>query len=323
VRALVVGGTRFVGRAIVEALLNDGHTVTLAHRGTSGAELFPAAERLLLDRDGDLSALATRWFDVTIDACAYQPEQVTRLAEALGARGGIPVLISTVSVYAPPPAAGITEDAPLLDPADDDPDTAYGRGKVACERAHQDAYGQGLVIRPTYVVGPHDYTWRFPQWVARLSAGGRVLAPGPVDDPTQYIDARDQGEWVARLVREGVTGVFHAAAPPPPFSFAELLEEVAAVVAPRGTQLVWVDADVLQAHGLTDAQFPLWSAAAADRFVLAVDPSAALDAGLVPRPLSATITDTLAWVATQPPRGPALDPATEARVLAAAAGPAG
>ena len=321
-RILVVGGTRFVGRSIVESALARGHEVTVFHRGTTTSP-FDAAEHILGDRLVDLGALAGREWDATVDVCAYFPRAVDELAAALGGRGGQHMLISTVSVYAPPPGPGLTEDAELVgldDPATEVvTDRSYGGLKVLCEQAAARAYGQDLlVLRPTYVVGPHDYTWRFPGWIRRLTAGGQVLCPGPADIPMQVIDARDQADFAVALLHKGRGGTFHTASPRPPFSLGDLLEATAAVVAPTGTRLVWADPDLLVAEGLTDQAFPFWAPGEADFNVLAADPSAAYAAGLAPRPLAQTIADTAAWVraaADTAPPGRGLDPDRETELI--------
>ena len=256
-RILVVGGTRFVGRHVVQTALGRGHEVTLLHRGRTGPDLFPGAEHLLTDRDGDLAVLAGREFDATVDACAYRPTQVEHLADALGGRGGQHLFVSTVSVYAPPSGPGITEDAELHTPPGPEvtevTDETYGPLKVACEQAAAARYGATLlVVRPTYVVGPHDYTWRFPYWVARIAAGGRVLCPGDPTAPMQVIDARDQATFMVDLLERGEGGTFHSVSPAPPYGFGDLLDAVAATVAPPGTTLEWVDSATLVEAGLDD-----------------------------------------------------------------------
>ena len=304
-RILIVGGTRFVGRHIAAAALARGHELTVFHRGRTGPDLFPEAEHLLGDRDGDLAVLASGEWDATVDACAYVPRQVGSLAAALDGRGGHYALISSVSVYAAPPGPGLTEDSPLeelADPTVEDVDEhTYGGLKVLCERAAVDAFGvrSTLLIRPTYVVGPDDYTWRFPYWVQRLAEGGDVLAPGPETDPIQVIDARDMGDWVVRLLEEGVSGPFSAASPPPPFTWLELVSTIAAAVSPSGTSITWVDEQFLLDEGEDGASLPMWSGGDAARMVLAADPSAAYASGLRPRPLEQTIRDTLDWAQAQ------------------------
>ena len=205
-RILMIGGTRFIGRHVVEAALAADHDVTLFHRGRTGADLFPEVEHRLGDRNTDLSELATGEWDATVDTCAYLPRQVQSLADALGGRGGHHLLVSSVSAYASPAGPGFTEDAPLAQL--DDPDTdevtdeTYGGLKVLCELAAVERHGPDtLLVRPTYVVGPDDYTWRFPWWVTRLARGGEVLVPGPQDAPAQVIDVRDMASWMVVAAR--------------------------------------------------------------------------------------------------------------------------
>jgi 2'-hydroxyisoflavone reductase len=240
-RILMVGGTRFIGRHVVQAALARGHDITVFHRGRTGADLFPEVEHRLGDRNSDLSALADGEWDATVDTCAYLPAQVQTLADALGGRGGHHLLVSSVSAYQPPDGPGLTEDSPLA--VLDDPTVeevtgeTYGGLKVLCERAAVERHGPStLVVRPTYVVGPDDYTWRFPWWVARIAAGGEVLVPGPQDAPAQVIDVRDMADWMVRLLEDGRSGAFHAVSPAPPFTWQQQLEAIAAAVAPRPTR---------------------------------------------------------------------------------------
>lgn len=305
-RILVIGGTRFVGRHIVAAALAAGHDVTLFHRGGSD-DPFPEAEHRYGDRNGDLSALAEGEWDVTIDVCAYVPRQVRALGDALGTgsgRGGRYVQISSISAYADPDGPGITEDAPLavLDDEDTEEITneTYGGLKALCEYAAVEVFGtSSLVVRPTYVVGPNDPTGRYTYWVHRFARGGEVLAVGPQDQPMQVVDVRDLAALVLRLVEDGASGAVHAAAPRPPYSFADLLADTAEGVAPEGTTVTWVDPAFAEEAGITPGTLPLWHGAAME-WAGAVDPSAAYARGLDPRPVSRTAQDVLAEEAVTP-----------------------
>jgi 2'-hydroxyisoflavone reductase len=299
-RLLVIGGTRFVGRHIVEAGLSAGHDVTLLHRGRTGGNLFPEAEHLIADRDRDLGALSGREWDATVDVCGYIPTQVTHLAEALDGRGGHHVFVSSVSAYAEATGPGGTEATlELVGPADPTVDEVtpgtYGGLKVACEQAAAQAYGKSLtVVRPTYVIGPWDPTGRFPWWVLRIARGGEVLAPGPSDAPLQVIDARDHAAWVLGLAERGQGGAFHAVSPVPPVGIGDVLEAVASAVAPPGTTLTWVEPQWLLDQGENGRSLPLWSEGAPE-WLMALDPSAAYATGLAPRPLAESVRDTAAW----------------------------
>jgi 2'-hydroxyisoflavone reductase len=334
-RILIIGGTLFVGRHITEAAIAAGHEVTVFNRGRSGADLFPGATHLTGDRNTDLSSLADGEWDVTIDVCAYFPRQIAMLAEALGGRGGHYIYISSTSAYKAPVSPGFDEDAPLAeleDPATEViTDETYGGLKVAGERLAAELFGAGrtTVVRPTYVVGPYDYSYRFTWWVERIARGGHVLAPGPKDGPIQVIDARDMARWIVSLAERAITGTFHAVSPPPPFGFADMLEAIASVVAPEATRLTWVDADFLIEFGENAETIPLWPGGDSESDINTADPTRAYEAGLAPRPLAETVADVHAaeLAAPTPPReGTGLTPEREAELLAAwnaiqAAGP--
>lgn len=322
---LVVGGTRFIGRHVVQQALDRGHEVTVFHRGRTNAGLFAGDDRVQRrtgDRNGDLSALADGAWDATVDTCAYLPRHVQSLADVLGERGGRHLIVSSVSAYAPPSEAGFGEDAPLAeldDPTVEDvTEQTYGGLKVLCERAAVERYGPGtLVVRPTYVVGPDDYTWRFPWWVMRMARGGEVLAPGSADDPAQVIDVRDMAAWMVGLLEAGESGAYHAVSPAPPFSWRDELVAIRDAVAPPGTTLTWVDADFLLAEGLGDGTLPLWSADDPAVLSMAADPARAVATGLRPRPLADTVRDTWAWAqSVTQPDSPGLPPEREAELLA-------
>src|SRR4051794_2602947 len=324
-RMLFIGGTRFVGRAMVDAAVAAGHEVTVLHRGTTGTEGLEGVTRLRADRDQDLSVLDGLDFDATVDVCAYVPRQVEQLAAALGRRGGHQVFVSTMSVYADTDKPGLTEDAPLT--ATPDPgveevtNETYGGLKVLCERAAVAAYGEEhlTVVRPTFVVGPNDYTFRFPRWVRRIAAGGEVLAPGPATSPVQVVDARDQGAWTVRLAEERTAGVFNGVGTGLPFGFEDMLEAIREAVAPEGTRLTWGGGGWLVEQGVEGADLPLW-AEGENEWTLAGSNERALATGLAPRAITETVRDTLAWLESsgaEPTGGWGLSAEREAELLAA------
>jgi 2'-hydroxyisoflavone reductase len=307
VRILIIGGTAFVGRYIAAAAIDAGHDVTLFNRGQTDPGLFPQATHLTGDRNADLSALAHGSWDATVDVCGYFPRQLRSLADALDGRGGRYVFISSVSAYSSGVPRGYDEAAPLADVTDPDAETVtgqnYGGLKVACEHAATGLFGSGTtIIRPTYVIGPHDRSYRFTWWVDRLARGGQVLAPGAPEDPIQLIDARDLGNWTVLLLDRSVTGTFHAASPAPPFGFGEMLDAIRAEVAPPGTRLTWVDSEFLVAEGVDGAVLPLWAEGdSGGQNLSTADPSAAFAAGLAPRPLRQTVAEMRAAGETAPP----------------------
>lgn len=318
-RILVIGGTRFSGRHLVDLALAAGHDVTVFHRGVSEPDGVPGATNLVGDRDTDLGALGEGRWDATVDMCAYLPRHVRSLADALQGRGGHHLLVSSISAYEPPTEPGVDEFAQLQVPAEPDvteiTGQTYGPLKVACEQVAHARNAQLTITRPSYIVGPLDPTGRFSWWVDRIRRGGDVLAPGPADAPLQVIDARDLAAFHLRLLETGTTGVFHVADPFPARTFAEVLDEIVRVLPPPDPSLTWADGDALIAGGADQSTWPLWHPDDADHGLMQVDPARAREAGLQTRPLAETIADVAAWLAA--PAGAATvagvgpDPQTE------------
>ena len=291
-----------MGRAVVEAFLARGDEVTIFHRGKTNPGLFDGVVNVLGDRDNeaDLTRIEGE-FDATFDSSAYVPRQVRNLAAALAGRGGHYVHVSSISVYAPRASRLDTEDSPVV--TLEDPSTevvtgaTYGGLKYLCEVAAREGFGPGgpswngqepTIIRPTYVAGPFDHTYRFTWWVERIARGGDVLAPGPSSNPFQVIDVRDLADFV--VTRAGTPGgIYHVAGPTPPFSFGDFLNEVVAAVGPSDTRLRWVDGQRLIEAGVGAGDLPLWEGPEEALSLLALDTQRARDAGLRTRPLADTI----------------------------------
>jgi 2'-hydroxyisoflavone reductase len=283
---LVLGGTQFLGRHIVELALARGHDVTLFNRGRTRPELYPEVEKLRGDRDGNLSALRGRSFDAVVDTSGYVPRVVRDTIDALGDAGHY-TFVSTISVYADlssPP----TEASPLA------VDEEYGGLKAACEEVVRERFPAAFIPRPGLIAGPWDPTGRFTYWPQRLADGGRVLAPGPPDADAQIIDVRDLAGFVVRAAEDGTAGTYNVV--DRPVARATLLETCRTVAA-ADAELVWVDPSFLLEHEVDEwMELPLWLASPEYAGMLSVDPSPAFAAGLETRPLEETVRDTLEWV---------------------------
>ncbi|HEY6195181.1 MAG TPA: SDR family oxidoreductase [Candidatus Eisenbacteria bacterium] len=323
-RILVLGGTRFLGRHLVEAAAARGHALTLFNRGLTNPALHAGIERITGDRDGGLDALGERTWDAVVDPSGFFPRIVGASARALAGRAGRYLFVSTISVYAEPVARGADESAPVARLADPGVETldggTYGALKAACEETVREAFGErALIVRPGLIVGPHDTSDRFPYWPRRLARGGTVLAPGEPTAPVQLIDVRDLADWMLSLVERGVGGTFHATGPAEPLTLGRCLERVAAAVG-ASPRLRWASEAFLREQGVEPwVQLPLWLPAAESGFAT-LDIARALAAGLRLRPLEDTARDTLAWerslVADTRPASPALTAEREAELLA-------
>jgi 2'-hydroxyisoflavone reductase len=295
---LVIGGTHFVGRAMVEDAVARGHDVTVFHRGPAEPAGFPTVEHLHGNRDGGLDPLRGRRWDVAIDTCGYTPRVVRDSAQLLSATVATFVFISTLSVYPDDAPAGTTEETPTHQPPFPETEEitaeSYGPLKVACELEAQSAFpGRCLVVRPGYIVGPHDPSDRFTYWVRRAASGGRMLAPGPMEQPMQVVDVRDLGAFTLDRMQEGRNDVFGVVGPREPLTWGEALPAIVEAAHAR-TELVWVDAPFLRERiNDEEGELPLWDIDYPG--LHSFDASKAVAAGLHHRPLAETIADTLAW----------------------------
>jgi 2'-hydroxyisoflavone reductase len=298
-RILVIGGTRFVGRAYVETSIAAGHEVTLFNRGQTNADLFPDLERIRGDRGVDLSDLAGRVWDAVFDPACYLPRLARISAEALGDAAGHYAFVSSLSVYDDLTTTGQDESghlATISDPtAEEISDDTYGPLKVLAELEVQRVFGaRALIMRPGFITGPYDSRNRMPYWLRRVALGGEVLAPESPDYAVQLIDARDIARFALAMAERRQGGVFNLCAPATPYPMVQILESCRTVTGSAAT-FTWVSAEFLRAHGLdAEEALPYWEApeyVAFTRF----DPSKALAAGLHVRPLEESIRDTWSW----------------------------
>lgn len=317
---LILGGTQFVGRHIVEAFVDSGHAVTVLTRGKSKDELPEAVERLQGDRNegkAGLRALTGREWDACVDVSGYTPRQVRASAEELRGHVGRYVFVSTVSVYAEPERHPVREDDPLSPPAAEDvPEVSgqtYGPLKVTCENIVRELYGDHCtVLRPQIVAGPFDHTARYPYWVDRAARGGQVLAPGDGSDFLQVIDARDLARFTVKVVEDGIDGVFNLAGPR--IGWADFMTLLGV------PEPVWVDAKTLETNGLGFKELPVYIPAGGEQGgLMDVDNARAVAAGLTLSDPAVTAQDTRAW-SRNADLNYALTPEREREILASLGG---
>jgi 2'-hydroxyisoflavone reductase len=317
---LVLGGTQFVGRHIVEALLAGGHTVSIFTRRRTPDELPAAVERLRGDRDagtGGLATLSGRAWDACVDVSGYLPRQVRPSAELLRSRVGRYVYVSAVSVYGDPQRGPVDEGHSRAPPAADDVieinNATYGRLKAACEDIVAAVYGdRTTVLRPQIVAGPHDPLDRFSYWVRRAGLGGEMLAPGDGTDHLQVVDARDVGRFTRQAIELDRAGCFNLSGPR--LTWGEFMTLLGVC------DVVWVPAEVIRSAGVTEFELPLYRPDGGPRSSLMhVSHERASAAGLVLRDLADTVRDTREWLrGRQTP--PALSPDLERRLIGLARG---
>lgn len=327
-RLLVLGGTEFVGRAVVEAALGRGWEVTVLNRGRHEP---PAGVRALRgDRtapDG-LTALASGEWDAVVDTWSAAPRAVDDAARLLADRVGRYVYVSSCSVYAWAPPSGYGEDAPVVEGASPDADkTDYARDKRGGELAALGAFGaeRSVFARAGLILGPYENIGRLPWWLGRVARGGPVLAPGPRELALQYVDVRDLAEWLLGAVERELSGAYNVISPQGHATMGSLLDACVRVTG-GAASLRWTSAEVVLGAGIEPwTQLPVWVPAGSDEYdaLHSADVSSAVGAGLRCRAVEDTVRDTWEWlrgvggVAPQRADRPVvgLDPAVEAKVL--------
>ncbi len=319
-RILVLGGTQFVGRHIVESLAAAGHAVSIFARGLSPDALPPTVERLRGDRDlgnAGLAELQGRSWDACIDVSGYTPRQVRASAECLRAAIGKYVYISAVMVYGDTKVRPVRETQARV-PAAGEYVTevngeTYGALKVACEDIVREVYeDRCTLLRPQVIAGPHDPSGRFTYWVSRAGRAGEMLAPGDGSDHLQIIDARDVARFVGAVVERDLAGSFNLA--------GRRLEWREFIHALGAKKPVWVPAPVLQSAGVSFMELPLYRPEHGPYSgLMEISNERACAAGLRLTELSETIADTRAWLAGQE-LPLALSPDRERELIARARG---
>jgi nucleoside-diphosphate-sugar epimerase len=308
VRVLVLGGSWFVGRVVVENAVGRGMDVTTFNRGRLGSPSPAGVNAIRGDREdpSDLRRLLKSGpWDAAIDIAGSVPAVVGRSARLLADVASVCVFVSTISAYRDWPHAPVTESSLLWDgDPDADPGTrawdpdAYGPLKVGCEIACRKAFGRRrlLTLRPHVVLGPYEYVGRLPWWLGRMARGGPVVAPAP-DREIQPVDVRDLAEFLLDQVANGTTGVINVAAPPGHATFAGMLRACADAVRDEAIappELIWIDEDWLVRMGVAQwTEIPLWRNA---RAPWGMNTDRAQAAGLRCRPIEETAADTWRWL---------------------------
>ncbi|MFI7633351.1 NAD-dependent epimerase/dehydratase family protein [Nonomuraea sp. NPDC049400] len=302
-KLLIIGGSGFLGRAVVVEALARGHEVTTFNRGRSGADV-PGAEVVRGDREvrADLDRLiAGRSWDAVVDTSGYVPRVVGESARALSGHAGTYAFVSSVSAIDGFPGNPATEDTPGWPCAPDagPDDGGYGVLKAGCERAVQQGFeGNALIVRPGLILGPHENVARLPWWLSRIARGGQVLAPGDPDTPMQLVDARDVAIFTLDQAERGTSDTFLVTGPAGNTTYGEWLG-LCKEVTGSDAEFVWMDSRFLAEQGAgTFVELPLWGgppSAEIDNF-WSVPTARARAAGLRTRPVAEIVRDTWAWL---------------------------
>jgi len=267
--ALIIGGTRFVGRHAVDELLDHDYRVTTFTRGES-ANPFAADDRVdsvhgdRADRDALVSARDTADPDIVIDTCAYHPGAVETATDVF-ADADAYVYVSSGSVYDAPDVP-MREDATELhdctpEQATDDSVESYGPRKAEGDRIVARVTESGvnaMAVRPMLVYGPHDYTERFAYWTDRVATYDEVAVPFDGDSLLHRVYVEDVASALRVVAERGEAGEWYNAADQNTFSLSRSLE-LAADGLDTDVEIVQAGPADLDAAGIEPTDFPLYT----------------------------------------------------------------
>jgi 2'-hydroxyisoflavone reductase len=310
---LVVGGTGFLGGAVADAARSAGHAVAILTRDRNKQEMLSDREVLVGDRYSDLSALRGRHFDAVVDTCAFTPDAVSALLDALAPTIGRYAFVSSASVYGDYSAPNLDERAATSRASD--AQLAIARGLPIEQRSSAASYGpaygalkreaelvalsrlgsRALILRSGLLVGAGDYTDRLTYWVRRIDSGGTIPLPGEPERLTQLIDVRDAAGFIVTALERALDGIFNLTGRP--FPFGELFAQCR-VVAGSSAAFTWISEAAFLAAGLAPwSDVPLWLPKSDEKYrhFLEISTAKAVAAGLQVRPLRETLDNILAW----------------------------
>ena len=286
----MLGGTLYLGPAIVERALEAGHQVTLFNRGKTNPGLFPNLEKIRGDRElgeAGISALAgNRRWDAVIDVWPAEPALVIPAARLLAERTDFYSFVSSIGVYANTSVPGTEESAPLRMS-----EPGYAGDKSRSETALRSIVGGKLgIVRPSAIAGPRDQSLSFHYWLAELKRNRAMIGPGDGTSPVELVDVRDVADWVLENIEARRPGIYNVCGRE--ISFRSFLDECKSAIG-GNARIVWVDEQFLRKQGLRiDAgNLPFWNPD--DPGFEQVSSLKARRAGWVTRPLKQTAID--AW----------------------------
>jgi 2'-hydroxyisoflavone reductase len=300
-KVLVLGGTDFMGPAIVSAALAHGDDVTVFHRGQTGS--VPEGVRVIhgdRTQPSALDGVAAEHWDLVVDAWSRAPRVVLASARTLEANTARYVYISTISVYQDVHDGVVNETSAVVDASIDADATDYAADKRGAELAIESVFGPERCVfaRPGLILGPRENIGRLPWWLRRIAAGGTVLAPGPADNPLQYIDSRDLAGFAINTELNGPVNVLTI----PGYTTMEALLDLCKEATESNATFTWVDAEFLLAAKVEPwTEIPIWVPPVGDMagFYM-TDSSLAQRSGLTCRPVRDTVFDTWSWLHDNP-----------------------
>lgn len=260
---LVLGGTNFLGPAIVKSLVEEGHNVTLFNRGITNPHLFKALDKITGDREKGLAGYANlksqnkKW-DAVIDVWPQNPQLVKDAVEMLKSSALHYIYISSIAAYLHYVKIGMDESSPRRQGTEYEPGN-YNLNKVLCEKVVEEHFPDSFtILRPGAIVGDRD-PGPFGTYVLdRIANRDEILAPDS-NDPVQFIDARDIGNFITECTEKNIKGHFNMVGPATTMGYKEMLI-LARETLESDVKIIWMDEKFLVGEQKLEPfmQIPFW-----------------------------------------------------------------
>ena len=246
-KVLVLGGSNFLGPAIVNAFINKGHNVCLFNRGITNPHLFPELKKIRGDREkgvqGYIELEENGHWDLVIDVWPDNPNLVRDAIAVLKERTDHYMFVSSVAVYNSYKEIGITESSALREGRDYEPDN-YNLNKVLCEQLIEDNFPQQFtIVRPGAIVGDRDPGPFGTYLLHRMMHQPEIFAPDS-NDPVQFIDASDIGQFLTLCAEADLTGHYNLVGPTPAMGYRDMLLEAKRALGSE-VDIHWMDVNFL------------------------------------------------------------------------------
>lgn len=297
---LILGGTNFVGPAIVQWARRRGHNIYLFNRGITNPNLFPDLPHFFGDRtkgEDGYQQLSNKFWDVVIDTWPEKSNLVRDALRQLKASTRHYLFVSSISVYKDLSLEGLDEHAETVDINSPDSDWQYPEHKKASEEIVKEYFPRNHTI---FRCGPIK-GWRDPNndlayWLVKIRRGERILGPGDGKDPVQFVDVADVARFIIHTAEVGAMGTFNVTNPAQGLlNWNQLLEKAQSKLN-RDSKIIWNSTEFLHKNDIEPlSAMPLWVPSGVDAGLMQISAKKAYHYGLEQRPLNRTFTDVLKW----------------------------
>jgi 2'-hydroxyisoflavone reductase len=263
-KILVLGGTKFIGRNLVEKLIFlDKYDVTLFNRQKTDSTLFPELTLLKGDRETDeVSQFTNQYWDCVIDLSCFFPNSLEKLLNDLEGKIGRYIFISTLSVYELDKNLlefNIKEDFQTLSCNESEKSditmSTYGKRKAECERVLLKAkWLNKIILRPSIVYGKYDDTDRFYYWLYKAKKQKTIIIPGHVSDKITLTFVSDLIDIIIQSIEITNHSTLYNVPTHKPLTLSEIIKTIK-----MNINLVNINSETLIDNGLLpEKDIPLW-----------------------------------------------------------------